>query len=201
MTEAFLRPLVWLDYRLALLFTVLIPLILSIWAFVQRFEAIQRLMVIYWRVSSLLAITVYLMIAALPISFISATIARLLIPVALWFWADLNEDIADMRAWRPLRVALNTWRWAVTFYCGLGTVFSLVFLRCAFVDKAALLNSQPLCKLWLDPPWGFKQMFHGGATPGFLGFVGIVGLVLYVLYFAYFVLVRLGRHGRSAASY
>jgi len=34
-------------------------------------EAIQRLLTIYWRVSSLLAITIYLLIAALPVGFIA----------------------------------------------------------------------------------------------------------------------------------
>jgi len=58
-------------------------------------EAIQRLLTIYWRVSSLLAITIYLLIAALPVGFISGLMARILIPISLWFWVDLNEEIED----------------------------------------------------------------------------------------------------------
>ena len=50
--EVWYRPLVWMDYRLAVLFTVLIPLILLLWAFIQKAQAMQRLLVIYWRVSS-----------------------------------------------------------------------------------------------------------------------------------------------------
>jgi len=57
-------------------------------------EAIQRLLTIYWRVSSLLAITIYLLIAALPVGFISGLMARI-IPISLWFWVDLNEEIED----------------------------------------------------------------------------------------------------------
>ena len=53
---AFLRPLVWMDYRLAILFTVIAPLILLVWSFIQKKEAMQRLLIIYWRVASLLMI-------------------------------------------------------------------------------------------------------------------------------------------------
>jgi len=43
----------------------------------------------------LLAITIYLLIAALPVGFISGLMARILIPISLWFWVDLNEEIED----------------------------------------------------------------------------------------------------------
>jgi len=197
MSEAVLRSLIWLDYRLALLFLVLSPLVLLTWAIMQRMEAIQRLMAIYWKVASLLAITVYLMIASLPISFLTGPIALGLIVVSLWFWADINEDIADMAAWRPLRVAFNAWRWAVTVYGGVSGVFSLLFVRCAVTAKAALL-SDAACPLWLEAPWGYKSMLHANTGVRFLGFLGIVGLVAYVLALAYFVMVKLGRNGRSA---
>ena len=200
MTEALLRPLIWMDYRLALLLTVIIPLALLVWSFVQRFEPISTLLGIYWKVASLLAITVYLMIAAFPISFIAAILARVLIPISLWFWVDINDDIADMQPWRPLRVAFNSWRWAITMYCSIGALFSLAFVPCAFSSKAALLQ-KATCRVWLDAPWGFREVFHQGSTPGFLGFLGIAGLVFYLACLAYFLFVKLGRTGRSAATY
>ncbi len=91
--DVWFRSLVWMDYRLAVLFTVLIPLVLLIWAFVQKADGIQRLLTIYWRVSSLLMITVFLMIGGFQVSFISSLIARILIPISLWFWVDLNDEI------------------------------------------------------------------------------------------------------------
>lgn len=197
MSEAALRSLIWLDYRLALLFLVLAPLLIMIWAIMQRMEAIQRLMTIYWKVSSLLAITVYLMIASLPISFLTGPLAMGLIVASLWFWADINEDIADMAAWRPLRVMFNAWRWAITIYGIVGGVFSLLFVRCAVMSKVNLLGDAT-CPLWLEAPWGYKGMFHANTGTGALGFLGIVGLVIYVLMLAYFVIVKLGRTGRSA---
>lgn len=188
------EPFIWTDYRLAVLFAVLVPIVLLIWAFVQKNDAIQHLLTIYWRVSSLLAITVYLMIAALPLSFISALLARILIPISLWFWVDLNEEIDDQPR-SLLKWVFTSWRWAMTVYCTLGTIASAVFVPCA-ISKTSL-NSR-FCQVWFDPPLLFKQYFHANTTPKFLGFLGIVALLIYVASLCYFVLIKLGKHGRSA---
>ena len=194
MQEQILRSLVWTDYRLAVLFTVFIPLILLIWAFVQKAEAMVRLLLIYWRVSSLLAITVYVLIAGWPIGFVSGWCARLLIPIGLWFWVDVNEDIEDQPQ-RPLKLAVTSWRWAITLYSTLGAIATIPFLPCAF-SAGAIKTS--FCRVWLEPPLLFKQYFHPGSKPEFLGFIGMTALLIYVVYLSYFVLIRLGKQGRSA---
>jgi hypothetical protein len=194
MSQALLRSLVWLDFRLAVLFTVILPLALLIWAFVQKNEAMQRLLIIYWRVSSLLAITVYLLIGSSPVAFFAGPLARVLIPISLWFWVDLNEEIAEQRR-SPLKLAFNAWRWAVSVYCALGVLATLPFLRCAF--SRATFDS-PFCQVWTEPPLLYKQFFHAGSTPQFLGFLGILALGVYILCLLYFVLFRLGKQGRSA---
>ena len=189
-----IQSLVWTDYRLAVLFTVLFPLILLVWALVARAEVIQQLLVIYWKVSSLLAITVYLMIAGLPFSFLTAVIARVLMPLSLWFWADLNEEIRE-QPFSLQKLAFTAWRWGITFYCGLGVIFQLPFLRCAFSQTVLASES---CQVWLEAPTLFRQSFHVGFTPGFLGFWAILALVIYMLTLSYFIFVKLGRQGRSA---
>ncbi|MEB3826739.1 DUF3177 family protein [Phormidium sp. CCY1219] len=199
MEQPWFQPLVWMDYRLAVVFTVILPLVLLIWAFAGKSDAIQHLLVIYWRVASLLLITVYLMIGALPISFISALAARILIPVSLWFWVDINEDIDD-QSQSPLKLAFTSWRWAITVYMAIGSLVQLPFLSCAFSSKDAILAT-PYCRVWLDPPWGFKQLFHTDADPAVLGFFGLIGLTFYVLCFAYFLFIRLGKEGRSATGH
>ncbi|MBD1808772.1 DUF3177 family protein [Microcoleus sp. FACHB-SPT15] len=194
MQEEILRSLVWTDYRLAVLFAVIVPLILLIWAFVKKADAMVRLLIIYWRVSSLLAITIYILIAAWPIGFVSGFLARVLIPISLWFWVDINEDIDDQRQ-RPLKLAFTAWRWAVSVYCTLGALASLPFLSCAF-SPGAIRTS--FCQVGLEPPLLFKQYFHPNSRPGFLAFIGVSLLLIYVLYLSYFVLIRLGKQGRSA---
>ncbi|MEM1238396.1 MAG: DUF3177 family protein [Cyanobacteria bacterium P01_H01_bin.26] len=193
-SSSFVQSLVWTDYRLAVLFTVILPLALLIWALVARAEVMQLLLVIYWKVSSLLAITVYLMIAGLPFSFVTAVMARVLIPTSLWFWADLNEEIRE-QPFSILKLAFTAWRWGITFYCGLGVLFQLPFLSCAF-SRAAFASER--CRIWLEAPILFRQTFHAGFTPGFLGFWGILALAIYVLTLSYFIFVKLGRQGRSA---
>lgn len=195
--EPWFKSLVWIDYRLAVVFTIAIPLILLLWAFVQKSEAIVRLLIIYWRVASLLAITLYLMIASIPLSFVATVIARVLIPISLWFWVDINEEIDDQSP-SPLKLAFTSWRWAITVYSALGALFQIPFLRCA-VDKTAL--SSRFCQVWIDPPLLFKQYFHANTTVQFLGFLGVVGLLIYVVSLSYFVLVKLKLQGRSATGH
>ena len=194
MQDQFLRSLVWTDYRLAVLFTVIIPLILLIWAFVQKVDSMVRLLIIYWRVASLWAITLYIFIAQWPIGFVAGWCARILIPISLWFWVDVNEDIDDQPQ-SPLKLALTSWHWAITIYSTLGAIASIPVLRCAFVAGAV---NTPFCQVWLEPALGFKNLFHAGSKPPFLGFLGMTGLVIYVVYLSYFVLIRLGKQGRSA---
>ncbi|MEM9089366.1 MAG: DUF3177 family protein [Cyanobacteria bacterium P01_F01_bin.53] len=188
------RSLAWTDYRLALLFAVFIPLTLLIWSWVKRAEAISMMLTIYWRVASLLAITVYLMIGGFSVSFVTALLAKILIPLSLWFWVDLNEEIREQPK-RSLNLGFNVWRWAITAYCAVGAIIQLFYVRCAF--SSTMLTSDS-CQAWIEPSLVYKDYIHGGLTRPFLGFWGIVGLVIYAAYLGYFLLVRLGRQGRSA---
>jgi hypothetical protein len=192
--DVWFRQLVWIDYRLAVLFLMVIPLILLIWAYVQQAEGIQKLLTIYWRVSSLLAITIYLMIAQYPVSFISGLVGQILIPISLWFWVDLNDEI-EYQPSGALKLTFTSWRWAVTIYSILGTIAFIPFVGCAFSGN---VSQNPACRVWFEAPIVFKDYFHYNSKPAFLGFLGIVGLSIYVLYLSYFVLVKLGKQGRSA---
>jgi hypothetical protein len=188
------RPLIWMDYKIAILFAVLAPFVLLIWALFKRSDAITRLLIIYWRAASLLLITVYLMIPAWRIAFVTGFLARLLIVISLWFWVDLNEEIDD----RPpdlLKLALTAWRWAMTVYCGIGAIVMIPFLSCTV---AANVAETPFCRVWLEAPWLYKAWLHNGSSPGVLGFFGAAGLCFYIVYFFYFLLIRLGKQGRSA---
>lgn len=187
------RPFVWLDYRLATIFTVFLPLILFIWALIRRQRTFTHLLIIYWRVASLLLISVYLLVPGWPLGFATSLIARILIAISLWFWADLNEEIFDLPP-RPLKLIFTAWRWGITLYCLLSAAASLPTLSCT-------THANPgasFCRIWLEPVWIYKQWFHPNTDPGFLGFVGAMALCVYGLYFIYFLVMRLGRQGRSA---
>jgi len=189
----FIRQLVWLDFRLAVIFTVIIPLILLIWAWQVGVKSIQRSLIIYWRTSSLLAISVFLMIGGLPISFFSGIASRVLIPLSLWFWQDLNEEIAIVR--HQIRPVYHAWRWAVSVYCLGGLTFNLVFANCGLLSQAELYNT---CQVWFEPPLAFQKIFLGFFTTENIVFAGVVGLIVYLLYFAVFVVFNLPKQGRIA---
>ena len=85
-----LRSLVWMIYRLELLFAFGLPLVLLVWAAIKQEPALVRLLNLYWKVGSLLGITVLLMAAGRPLAFITAFASQLLILVSLWFWVDIK---------------------------------------------------------------------------------------------------------------
>lgn len=194
MNEVWLRPLVWMDYRLALIVTVILPLVLLIWSIVGKAEALQRLMIIYWRVASLLLITVYLMIPGWWFGFLTGLTAKILIPLSLWFWVDINDEIRDYPAsW--LKLVVTAWRWAITGYTMISAIAMLPFMSCAFTPGEI---KTPVCQVWLEAPRLYHALFHKNSSAGFLGFLGTIGLCFYVVYFAYFLLIRLGKQGRIA---
>jgi hypothetical protein len=196
------QAIVWTDFRLAVLFIVIIPLGLLIWSALIQSDAVTKLLVIYWRVASLLAIALYLMIGALPLGYMVAWLARMLIPVSLWFWVDVNEEIQEMPA-SPFKTAVTSWRWALSIYSVLGVLFQVPSLGCAFTPHASLVQQAEManatvCNVWLKAPWAFREAIHGTTKPWFLGILGMVGLAIYALYLAYFVFFKLGRLKRSA---
>ena len=194
MDETLLQQLAWMDYRLAVIFTVMVPIALLIWSFVAKVESMQRLLGIYWKVASLLMVTVYLLIPSWSVGYLTGLLSRILIPIGLWFWIDLNEEIRDQPGSR-LKLAFTAWRWAVTVYCALGAIANLPFLGCAF---SSTMRQGAYCQVWLEAPSRYQQILHANSAPGFLGFLGIVGLVIYVVYLLTFLLFRLGRQGRIA---
>ncbi len=176
---------VWWDYQVAVLLTVIVPLVLLIWGYVLKFTPLLQLLIVYWRVSSLLAITVYLMIAEFPISFLTGTLARALIPISLWFWEDLSQGILAVPGGATR--CFQIWRWLLSVYMGIGFLFSAAFLPCGFQPPLSAS-----CRVWLQPPLAFKQIFHPETPVETLGLAGLIGLLAYGIYSLFF-LWRMGQ--------
>lgn len=184
-----------MDYRLGVLLALIIPFGLLIWALFQRQEAMQRLLIIYWRVASLLMITVYLLIPGWKVGFITGFLACILIPISIWFWVDLNEEIRDIPQ-SIFKLVFTSWRWAITTYFVLGAIAKSIFIPCGLFNNTVTTS---FCQVWLETPQAYRNLLHNKPeNEGFLGFMGAVGLVIYIIYLAYFVLIRLGKQGRSA---
>jgi len=193
MDATLIRQLVWLDYRLALIFIALVPLGLLGWAFQTKSNPIKRSLLLYWRVASLILITICLASGSMAVSFITGIVAEILIVLALWFWQDLNEDIeASRKSIQPIYLG---WRWATTLHCSLSIIFRLIFSNCAFV-KAEQLSD--ICKIWFEPPLSFSQLFHNAIPVENLAFFGAVAGIVYGLYLFFFVAFTLPKTGRIA---
>jgi Protein of unknown function (DUF3177) len=198
------RTLVWLDYRLAALFAIGLPLVLLLWSAQRQERALQRLLGIYWKVASLLLIAVLLLTDNRPLGYLVALLAQLLMVVCLWFWVDLNEELADLPPWRPLPFVVRAWRWGLSVFGLLGSILSALALSCV---RGGV--TRPLCHAWLEAPddlhGGFAGVFgflFGGSWTGAIAaFVGYVALVGYVVGLLQWLLVRLPRQGRVAGGF
>jgi hypothetical protein len=199
------RSLVWLDLRLALLFSVGVPLVLLLWAALRREQALVRLLGLYWKVASLLLIAVLLLSDRRPLGFLLALVAQLLVVVSVWFWVDLNEELADLPPWRPLPLTVRIWRWSLSFWGVLGALFSATALGC--MDGARVGSAR--CVAWLQPPLELHAhletvlgfLFGGRWTPPVAAFIAYVGLLAYGVGLLQWLLVRLPKHGRVAGEF
>lgn len=197
------RIVVWLTYRLAATFAVGLPFVLLIWAAVRREASMVRLLTIYWKVASLFPISVLLLTDQRPLGYLTALLAPLLMVLSIWFWVDLNEDLADLPPWRPLPFVVRLWRWALS-------AVGVLAVATAFISLPCLINvNGPHCQAWVEGPVGlhrivevvFQFIFGGQWTVGIAAFIGYVALVVYVVGLLQWLLVRLPRQGRVAGEF
>mgnify|MGYP001243614029 FL=1 len=203
MNELTYRALVWLTYRLAATFAVGVPLVLLIWSAWRREPMVLRLLGIYWKVASLMAISLLLLMDQRPLGYATAVVAPVLMVISLWFWVDLNEELADQPSWRPLPLVVKVWRWAFSGFGLLSLVMSVTGLGC----MQQLSSSS--CLTWLEAPQGihglaatvFNFLFGGQWTKAVAAFAGYVALVAYLAGLLQWLLVRLPRYGRVAGDF
>jgi hypothetical protein len=198
------RSLVWLDVRLGVLFAVALPLVLLIWCVRRQEPALLRLLSLYWKTASLMLIALLLLVDGRPIGYPLLVIAPLLSLTTLWFWVDLNEELADMPPWRPLPLTVRIWRWSLTLVSLLTSGFALTALPCLRGGA-----SGPFCRGWLEAPQGlntsldhvFDFIVGGDWTPAAASFLGYLALVAYAVGLLQWLLVRLPRQGRVAGGF
>jgi len=199
-----LQRLIWAEYRAAIVLVVGLPLVLLIWSTVRGEGAIARLLNLYWKVASLLAITVLLMAGLEPMAFPVAVAAHLLILSSLWFWEDINDELADLPPWRALPLTTRIWRWSMTVLSLAGAVASVASLGCM-----SGFQVNELCPLWQHAPGifgnfigtGLNFLFGTPWTTAVARFVGWLGLVTYAGFFLQWLLVRWPRFGRVAGGF
>lgn len=210
-SESWVRALVWTDFRIAVAFFVVVPLVLLSWAIVERVpssgddngvdsrspvaETVLRYMTSYWQASSLLLLTVALNIQESNLGVFAGLFAQAMIVVGLWWWDDLNEELALAEG--NLCRAFVTWRWIASVAAVVGVGIQAPFQSCN--GSPAPLSTDAWCAPWLEPPRFAASVIGLEASPT-LQSLAVAGCTLYALvlvYYAAILLPTVGRSGRA----
>ena len=203
LTEAQFQILVWLSYRIAATFAFGLPLVLLIWAKVTNISCIDRLLSIYWKVSSLYAINLLFLSSNSQLGQIISLISPLLMVGSIWFWVDLNEEIDEMFIYEPISLTTRIWRWVLSFWGILNTGLHLYSWRC--------LNSinETFCDTWREIPYNsfittkiiIKFILGGNWTTAFATFFAYLALILYLIGFIQWLIMQFTKNGRFAGKF
>lgn len=157
-----LRVLVRVDFVAAVALTVLAPLALLARAALAGRTDEVRLLLRYWRASSLLMVTVYLLAGERRVAFPAGVVARLLIAQTL------------LRGEPGARALLKRWRRVTSWYCLMGAAFTAPMLQGTVADELP-----PVCRAYIEPTQEFAALLHPGVQREHLGRAGSVGLTLF----------------------
>ena len=203
MTDVSYRTLVWLIYRLGATFAFGLPLILFLWSIIKRESSITRLLSIYWKVSSLILISMLLLTGNSSIGYLTSFLSPLIILSSVWFWIDLNEELQELPPKKPLTFILKTWRWSISIFCCLYTYISFKSLDC--------LSNKEIshCQYWREAPLGLNQIirnifnfiFGANWTETLSVFIGYLTLIIYLVGLIQWAITRFPKQGRVAGDF
>ncbi len=203
MTEPQFQILVWLSYRIAATFAFGLPLILLIWAKISNSSSIDRLLSIYWKVSSLYAINLLFLSGESRLGQLISLIAPILMIGSIWFWVDLNEEIDDMSFYNPISLTTRIWRWTLSLWVLLNTGLHIVSFNC--------LNSinGNYCNSWREIPYNsfittkiiIKFILDGNWTSAFATFLAYFALIIYLIGLLQWLVIQFPKNGRFAGKF
>ncbi len=173
LTEAQFQILVWLSYRIAATFAFGLPFVLLVWAKVSNISSIDRLLSIYWKVSSLYAINLLFLSSNSQLGQIISLISPLLMVGSIWFWVDLNEEIDEMFIYEPISLTTKIWRWVLSFW-GISFITTKIII---------------------------KFILGGNWTTAFATFFAYLALILYLIGFIQWLIMQFPKNGRFAGKF
>ena len=203
MTEPQFQILVWLSYRIAATFAFGLPLFLLIWAKFSNSSSIDRLLSIYWKVSSLYAINLLFLSTESQLGQLISLICPLLMVASTLFWFDLNEEIDEMPIYKPIALTTKIWRWTLSFWAILNTGLHIFSWKCF-----NSINSS-YCDTWREIPYNsfmstraiIKFVLDGNWNTGFATFFGYLALILYIIGLLQWLIIQFPKNGRFAGKF
>ena len=203
LTEPQFQILVWLSYRIAATFAFGLPLFLLIWAKRSNLRSIDRLLSIYWKVSSLYAINLLFLSVESQLGPLISLVAPILMVVSIWFWFDLNAELDQMPIYNSIALTTRIWRWTLSFWCILNSGLHIYSWQCS--------NSidQNYCETWREIPFNsfmttktiIKFVLDGNWSKGFATFFAYLALILYLIGLLQWLLIQLPKNGRFAGKF
>ena len=203
LTEPQFQILVWLSYRVAATFAFGLPLFLFIWSKISNSSSIDRLLSIYWKVSSLYAINILFLSSESQLGQLISLISPILMVSSIWFWVDLNEEIAEMYIYNPISLTTRIWRWTLSFWGTLNTLLHLFSWRCL-----SSMNGN-YCDSWREIPYNsfittkviIKFILDGNWTTALATFFAYLALILYLLGLLQWLIIQFPKNGRFAGKF
>ena len=203
LTEPQFQILVWLSYRIAATFAFGLPLFLLIWAKISNSSSIDRLLSIYWKVSSIYAINILFLSSDNQLGQLISLISPIIMVTSIWFWVDLNEEIEEMYQYNPISLTTRIWRWTLSFWAILNTGLHIFSWRC--------LNSinGNYCDTWREIPSNsfmttkiiIKFILDGNWTTALATFFAYLALTLYLIGLLQWLIIQLPKNGRFAGKF
>ena len=191
---------VWLSFQLSTIFLIGIPLSLFLWSIKKRNKVVNKLLSIYWKISLLFFISLLLLIGKYNYALLITNISTLLMTFSVWFWNDINDELAEYDFSSSLITTTKVWRWGLTF-------ISLNFLIQSFqnFNCFSLINSA-VCEIWLNPSTNFyfiiKNLFNfffgANFTQPIAKFLGLFSLLIYILGLIQWAIIKLPKNGRNS---
>ena len=203
LTEPQFQILVWLSYRVAATFAFGLPLFLFIWSKISNSSSIDRLLSIYWKVSSLYAINILFLSSESQLGQLISLISPILMVSSIWFWVDLNEEIEEMYIYNPISLTTRIWRWTLSFWCILNTLLHLFSWRCL-----SSMNGN-YCDSWRENPYNsfittkviLKFILDGNWTTALATFFAYLALILYLIGLLQWLIIKFPKNGRFAGKF
>ena len=192
---------IWLSFQLSIIFLIGIPITLFFWSIKKRNKAVNKLLKIYWKISTLFFISLLLLIGKYNYALVITNISILLMTISVWFWNDINDELKEYNLSYALTTTTKVWRWSLTFISLNFLIQSLRNLNCfSFINSAA-------CEIWLLPSSDlytiiknlFNFLFGANFTQPIAKFLGLFSLLIYTLGLIQWSIIKLPKNGRNSS--
>ena len=199
--NVFNQLLIWLSFQLSIIFYIGIPITLSFWSIKKRTKVVNKLLSIYWKISTLFFISLLLLIGKYNYALVITNISTLLMTISVWFWNDINDELKEYNLSYALTTMTKVWRWSLTFISLNFLIQSLRNFNCfSFVNSAA-------CEIWLQPSSNlytiiknlFNFLFGANFTQPIAKFLGLFSLLIFTLGLIQWSIIKLPKNGRNSS--